>query len=223
MTYGYIQYNNSGYVQIDDTYSNLKEVSSGTAWTGRETYFPDNGKIPLIAFKNTYSVNLFMSLYRVSTSSFIIVTENSTVYPIDYKVYSTTDTPSPAGGYGMRIFNPSGNCLFDSNYGYMGIKYISDITSTLAPADSVNDFNVSSVTHNVGSNGYVFLNGLQGYSSYWYWGEDGSGEVQYALTKVAINTADGNTAYFKRYIDDFIYIRGSPPTIPSQFKLIIGS
>jgi hypothetical protein len=223
MTYGYIQYNNDGYVQIDDTYSNLKEVSSGTLYTGYETYFPGTSSIPLIAFKNTYSVNQFMYLYRVSTSSFIIQAENSAQYPVDYKVYSTTDTPSPAGGYGMRIFNPSGVCLFDSNYGYMGIKYISDITSTLAPVNGVSDFNVTSVTHNVGSNGYVFLNGLQGYSSRYYFGEYDS-QIEYGLTRIAINTADSNTAYFKRFISDQEYSTSTQPDLTtSQFNLIIGS
>lgn len=134
MAYGFYATNSSGFVQIDQDYSNFVLDESGTVaipYTTRIVSIPvtDRGFIPLlflrvqgtqrvIATSKFYSSNIF-ELYTETGLTQNVLVDWFTCTPIDY-------VPPPEAGYGMHVYKSDGSIAFSSNKKYQNIRQIID-------------------------------------------------------------------------------------------------
>lgn len=129
MSYGLNIYNNSNYLQIDESYSNCTLYQSGTAVTGTTVSVPGTPKVPapltkaMIFVRIPYGTCIALYGTRSSTS----FTAKPGVYgqanfTYEYRIFRIASSLNPTTGYGMQVFNSSGNLSFDSGYTYARIQ-----------------------------------------------------------------------------------------------------
>jgi hypothetical protein len=228
MTYGYIQYNDSGLVQIDGTYPNLRLIASGTILTGYIGTYPGTTGEAILAI-GIYSTDKFVTgrLDEHGANTFLIRTEDNSNFSVPYKIFAKTSSIGP-GTMGMRLFDASSNCVFDSNYDYFGIKYIQNI-STVLPAQPSSDYiadGAVAINHYVGENAYVLLGPLQGITGQYVNDYDNyDQEVYYTYQIAAIKHTNYSTVYIKRTDGYGFYRYGANPVWTNSFnaRLMIGT
>lgn len=109
MSYGLRIYNESGYVQIDDTYSNFTVIASGSGASAQEITFPAQARPPLVLISPA-SDGQPLVRWSLQTSSFQVRGGS-----FSYKVLvPTSDIGAGAESYGLRVYNASGGICFDS-------------------------------------------------------------------------------------------------------------
>jgi len=110
MAYGINIVNDSGYVQIDENYSNYSLIASGTAASGTRIYYPSG-----------YSANNAIFMMRGAYGAKIYKYGRDLTYTeirgatFEYKIYGkTTDASQSTSGFGLKVFNSAGACTFNS-------------------------------------------------------------------------------------------------------------
>lgn len=125
MSYGFSAQNQSGYVQIDQDYSNYTVVTTGTlsvagSEAGSAVSFTDRGSAPLV-FAKTAS-NVYVALKDVTNTSATFQTYdtagNYAAATISYMLCWPASTGSAPTGHGLCIYTPSGSVAFDSSRNY---------------------------------------------------------------------------------------------------------
>lgn len=124
-----------GFTQIDDNYENYTLVSQGTATTASafnsyvDIPHPWTSTKPLVFVKNTgsYQVNYIGSsdtttpltvannFYTTSSNTVRISTGQYISGSFEYRIYTKTFATNPTSGYGMKVMDSNGNCVFNSN------------------------------------------------------------------------------------------------------------
>ena len=235
MSYGYSQVNTNGYMQIDDTLQNIRLVASGTGTTDTLIHVSTAFSTKPIIAVGPPAQNSYMSIsqaYLDSGDNTLYFKITSDAYPstlnfnYPYRVYAKIESTSGSTNYGMQVFDSSGNCTFDSNYDFQGIRYISDISSLL-PSMGATDpgTGVVSLTHNVGGTPYVWANQFVMPSGLGFTGYSGSNK-NYCIERVSWNNFNANTIYFKRIpftptVTSSPYVAG-PYNWNPPYKLFLG-
>jgi hypothetical protein len=128
MAYGISVSNVSGYIQIDQDYSNYVTSQTGSiscSTTGTTLTYVDRGVPPMVFVKypsTTHFVgmvdcgrtSLKLQLFGASTTGLV---EYMLAYPINL-------VSPPAAGFGLRVLTASGGVAFDSNWGYPRVSNI---------------------------------------------------------------------------------------------------
>ena len=134
MAYGIQVLNDSGTIQLDENYPNLKLVTHTTGTISPPfNYFDENynhgyanadtsgavGASPIVAFK---AANLPMLQTSSSTAR---IYDSSGSANFEYFVFDAINnyTP-PSGEFGMAVFNSAGNLTYHSSYKYMKVATI---------------------------------------------------------------------------------------------------
>lgn len=115
MSYGLKVHNDSGFEQIDGTYSNYALVASGVAqafsWVSYSLAQP-----PLIfARPVTIPGDVFGKIDHPQRR-FTLHSTNST--SIQYRIYAPANIVSNPGGWGFRVWNSGGALVFNSGHNY---------------------------------------------------------------------------------------------------------
>lgn len=203
MTYGLLVKNSSGYIQIDDNYSNYTLIASGSV-TINESYrnsiriatisFPSQAFPVSVCIGNTGSA-FVACVSRTSTSVGLVA--NATV-TISYRIYGLISAnPGTTSGYGLIVKNGSGGVVFNSNLPYMRIG---QITTSI-----VGNATLPTVTHGYGANFVDITNTGSGiYLFIAQYIEEGS-----HLLGIGIRVANGSWTYGKVYVRAFVGLTGS--------------
>lgn len=166
MAYGIQIQNTNNIVQIDQDYKNYCLTQSGSVTSTTAgvtvTFTTVSGTIPIVAIANVPSGN-YILLTAISATSFTVSSASTTTF--NYKVYSLVDATTLASGFGLRVFNSSSQCVFDSLKTYLRIRYV---TNFLANSITAGVFASASSTASIKTintgipNGYLILNGTYG-------------------------------------------------------------
>ncbi|WP_313392020.1 hypothetical protein [Sphingobium yanoikuyae] len=129
MTYGAAFYNDAQTVQLDDQTPCLSLVARGTLnpWGG--TYFPQisNGQFPMMAIRPT---NISAAIQGCSkdrsTFSWEIATmgsprNNGSNWSIDWYIFDKPNPTPSYSGWGLELYNGSGQVTYSSKQGPMNI------------------------------------------------------------------------------------------------------
>jgi hypothetical protein len=196
MAYGLLVKNSSGYIQIDDNYSNYTLIASGSV-TINESYdrsiriatisFPSQSFPVSVCIGNTGSA-FVACVSRTSTSVGLVASATVT---ISYRIYGLISVnPGTTSGYGLIVKNGSGGVVFNSNLPYMRIGQIT--TST------VGNETLPTVTHGYGANFVDITNTGSGIYMFLAYIEDR--EQSSHLQGIGIRVANGSWTYGKVYV-----------------------
>lgn len=165
MAYGIRIKNSSGEIQIDGDYRNLEYKQGGTGATISHggtgyTYATTIGLtagplVPLVLIRPGTSRFVTLLSYDKSGSDyngFKMTTESGQSDTIDWKCFRETTTNST--GYGMRIFNSSGDAVFHSASEYLKILQVNSIS---LGNPSFSSWPYTDITHSSYSNPYYIL------------------------------------------------------------------
>lgn len=150
--------NASGVIQIDETYSNFILYSSGSIYAGS---ISDGGILYLPLPYTECLVAVGVSGIWVMLEDNAALGSNAVRFIggaayVPYRVYVRATALSPsATNYGFRVWNGSGQLVFDSGLPFMVVKHTATIYGSSLPAYPGTGY---TVWHNV-SNPYVVLNG----------------------------------------------------------------
>ena len=139
MAYGFQSISSGDFVQIDDSYSNFKVVSSGTGTAGYWIAFPAQAHIPLIMIRMT-STNgtIFGALgdpSNIELARFNISSNGSNTF--SYVILAPQNGAVSADPYGLRILDSTSTCVFDSGLLYMELDDVHLISCTSSAPASV--------------------------------------------------------------------------------------
>lgn len=122
--------NDSGTVQIDDHYSNLRLIQKGTVPVGK-TEVAIMGTFPILALRLEQPAGGGLDLYVfqeacVKTGGRWVYTIGTTLGGVAkpgtvVEYYAFDKAPSSASTFGMQTFNSSGELIFDANEKYLKI------------------------------------------------------------------------------------------------------
>lgn len=121
MTAGLQVLNDSGVLQIDETYRNMVVRSHSTfATLGDHTVSLNPGVSPLVAIRSVAAPGMFVKSATLAGSSWSwVVNGIGDVYIFDVP-------PAPSlHGQGLQVFDGAGNISFDSGYDYLKPKFVS--------------------------------------------------------------------------------------------------
>ena len=160
MGYGARILNSSGYVQIDEDYSNYTLIQSGSVtspatWGTTErnpgtVSFPAQSNPVIVCLGTTGSA--YVSVTSVTQSSFSIISDIAVT--VSYRVYALIADASISNGYGLMVRNSSGKNVFHSNANYLRMHQLNFLQQTAAAA-------TSSFGHSFGA-AYVAVTGTWG-------------------------------------------------------------
>ena len=152
MSYGVLVKNSSGYIQIDDNYSNYTLIASGSVGISASTmskvnpatvYFASQSSPVVVCIGNTGGA--VVALLATSASSVQLVSGTNTTVP--YRIYANVaHNPGSTSGYGLVVRNASGQVVFNSNLTYMRVGQLTFST--------VGYYSMPTVYHGYG-NAYV--------------------------------------------------------------------
>lgn len=124
MSYGFRVVNTANTVQVDERFANLALSASGTVYVSGAYDLTVSGVTPLVAIVPTGNSSGRLSITRGrsngdGTFTFRLFTSWFGL-DVDYFVF---DKPATLGsGYGLRVFDASGNVTFDSRLKYMRVQ-----------------------------------------------------------------------------------------------------
>lgn len=152
MSYGILVKNSSGYIQIDDNYSNYALIASGSVWVSASTvtrvnpatvYFASQSSPVVVCIGNTGGA--VVALFAITDSSAQFISNASTTVP--YRIYANVaDNPGSTSGYGLVVRNASSQVVFNSNLTYMRVGQLT--------VSTVGYYSMPTVYHGYG-NAYV--------------------------------------------------------------------
>ncbi len=171
MAYGLRVKNSNGEIQIDGAYRNLCMAQSGSsvAVANDNTaggYYTSIGianspSVPLIVMQPDTDRYCYIFGYNKSGSDFVsfnAVTEFVQSTLINYKVLRAS--VSAGAPYGLKVFDPSSNLVFDSNQSYLKILSVStgitlgDPSYGTYPSTTINHGNISDPFYILSPSGY---------------------------------------------------------------------
>jgi hypothetical protein len=127
MSYGILVKNSSGYIQIDDNYSNYTLIASGSVGVSASTvnqvnpatvYFTDQPSPVVVCVGNTGGA--VVALLTTSSSSVQFVSNANIT--VSYRIYANVaNNPGLISGYGLVVRNASSQVVFNSNLTYMRV------------------------------------------------------------------------------------------------------
>jgi len=157
--FGYRQTNSSGQVQIDQSYQNLVLIASGTTTCGTTVSFAPQTNPPLVAIGVT-SAGCYGVLGLCSTTQFRVDSKGGGDFSFPYRVYAPINTAPAAGTYGMRVFNAAGDRTFDSNFSYLNVRYVAEVSAAQFPsAFQGSGVQALTIGHSVGGSPFAIMNG----------------------------------------------------------------
>lgn len=174
MSYGMTATNLSGFVQVAEPFDNVSVYATGTTstvnyfafgWPG--IYLPSNAPDDLLVFarpslqsgsyKFSLAINRNIVIFGGFTGKgiFFYDTDTNTGQSIDYIILTKSQAmPEPTSGYGLNVYNSSGNLAFTSEYGTSRVYS--------SRTNSITSITFSSVYPNVGGelldNTWVLMN-----------------------------------------------------------------
>lgn len=116
MSYGLLITNDSGYIQIDDTYANFTQIASGSVSTSANVTasfsYPDCGIVPLILI-SPGAWGVCYCNFGISGTSASLRTNAATSFT--YRVLVPTySVGQSSDAWGLRVWRPDGNIVYDS-------------------------------------------------------------------------------------------------------------
>ena len=140
MAYGAKILNSSGYIQIDESYSNYTLIQSGSVYspatwgatnrTPGTVSFPAQSNPVVVCIGTTGSA--YVAVVSVTQSSFSIISDIAVT--VSYRVYALISDTSMASGYGFMVRNASGKNVFHSNANYLRMHQLNFLQQTAAAA-----------------------------------------------------------------------------------------
>ena len=134
MTYGIQVYNASGYVQVDDGYTNYAMVQSGVGTINSKVNTIDLGSaLDSVVFVRLPVGKWFDGVVMAPDGFWATGDPNAGGYSFEYRLYRRNDQITAIDSqYGFRVFRGNGGLVFDSLRNYPRLKSISIIPSTAA-------------------------------------------------------------------------------------------
>lgn len=128
MTYGFRSISSSGYVQIDDTYSNYGLYQAGSVSSvyidaqspNLVVYGCGNDAVLAVQAPVGYSVFGWARASGGTLSAYVCTSPYFTT--VKYRVYSKYSIFGAVSGYGMVINNSSGSRVYDTNHKVMSVS-----------------------------------------------------------------------------------------------------
>lgn len=166
MAYGFSVENQSGFVQVDQDFSNYVLIAEGSASTNTNISYPTQSTPPIIFVGKTPS-NRAVGVQSVRPSSCrlkgfgnsVFNNSSSFDFSISYRIYGlASENVGPASGYGIRVFDGSGSVVFDSNEEFMRVRGVSIFTTNSMPDDYSDINDTVSVNHGLSGSFYVSVN-----------------------------------------------------------------
>jgi hypothetical protein len=124
MSHGIYITNSSGFVLIDQEYSNYRLIQSGTASMESSVSFPAQSNGVAVFVGHTPSSRQ-VSLLSISSSSFVLRGTTSEMnsgnyqqFSISYRVYALISANVPPSSYGLVVNNSAGDRVFTSEAKY---------------------------------------------------------------------------------------------------------
>jgi hypothetical protein len=142
MAFGLRTINDAGFVQIDEEYRNLHVVGTGTGSSSPSGNFNTvaftsiSDCVPLVFARPSSGVEVggFYLIQEYASGTFTpgppfarFVYEATGAF--EWVLCSLTGGGSPAGDYGMQVFDSAGNVAFDSRRQYPQIRSVHGLTS----------------------------------------------------------------------------------------------
>ena len=116
MSYGFQAINQSGYVQIDQDYSNFALYSSGSATTGSIVMAGVDLEECLVFIRLPLNKWAATDAGASFGDRFIIMPEYGTAnFTYEYRIYRYSLALSPSTGYSLQVFRGDGSLCFDGN------------------------------------------------------------------------------------------------------------
>ena len=116
MSYGFQAINQSGYVQIDQDYSNFALYSSGSATTGSIVMAGVDLAECLVFIRLPLNKWAATDAGASFGDRFVIMPEYGTAnFTYEYRIYRYSLALSPSTGYSLQVFRGDGSLCFDGN------------------------------------------------------------------------------------------------------------
>ena len=116
MSYGFQAINQSGYVQIDQNYSNFALYSSGSATTGSIVIAGVDLAECLVFIRLPLNKWAATDAGASFGDRFVIMPEYGTAnFTYEYRIYRYSLALSPSTGYSLQVFRGDGSLCFDGN------------------------------------------------------------------------------------------------------------
>lgn len=230
MTAGLEIYNDAGSLLIDSINSNYSLLASGTAASGTSVSFTTTTVRPLV-FVRFNTPNRFVRISDLTNNSVTFQTydlqegtgnfANPVSGSTEYKVFGIASTLAPSNpGYGLNVFDASGNLIYDSNREVPRIKQV--VTVPALPAVSGgNRASISAITHSQGTNPWMLANSTLNTYGYVFFNDSPGTLSQLLWTAIRSDTNFGNRIMLEAVNGITIGSTGASwPNAPTQVALI---
>ena len=160
MTYGLQIFNDSNFIQIDETYKNYAIDESGSLSVAATTittvsFTSRSSEIPLLFIRNQ-STSTYFLIRGITSSSFVIVVGAACV--IDwFTAWPSNLVPASTENNGLTSYDASGQLIFDSRKQYPQMREIINLGIVTTAAT----FNFSLVPS--GNKPYICANTISGF------------------------------------------------------------
>lgn len=230
MTAGLEVYNESGALIIDSNNPNYSLLASGTASSGSAVSFTSTTVRPLV-FVRFNTPNRFVRISALSNNSVTFQTydlqegtgnfSNPVAGSTEYMVFGIASTLTPSDpGFGLNVFDASGNLIYDSNRVIPRIKQVVTVPALPAVSDG-NRATISAVSHSQGTNPWMLANSTYNTYGYVFFNDSPGTLSQLLWTAIRSDTNIGNRIMLQAVNGITIGSTGSSwPNAPSQIALI---
>lgn len=125
-TFGIQVFNTDGFMTIDENFSTMQVLASGTATSNQMVYFPAQANRPLIMVSVPYGKSFLSAgagdeygygpiITDPNSSFYLYAASGSAAFSYSYKVLTPrTNVGSSGVPWGLRVFRSDGAVLFDS-------------------------------------------------------------------------------------------------------------
>lgn len=139
MTYGFQSRSSGDFVQIDDSYANFRVLQSGTATSNFWVTFPAQSVKPTIMVR--WPAGKYMCLQdaeTITTTRFWAFNPaGGANYVYSYVILIPMAGTVSADPYGLRVFDSSSVCVFDSGLSYMSLDQVNVLDFTLTTFQAI--------------------------------------------------------------------------------------
>lgn len=230
MTAGLEVYNESGALIIDSNNPNYSLLASGTASSGSAVSFTSTTVRPLV-FVRFNTPNRFVRISALSNNSVTFQTydlqegtgnfANPVAGSTEYMVFGIASTLTPSDpGFGLNVFDASGNLIYDSNRVIPRIKQVVTVPALPVVSDG-NRATISAVAHSQGTNPWMLANSTYNTYGYVFFNDSPGTLSQLLWTAIRSDTNNGNRIMLEAVNGITIGSTGASwPNAPSQIALI---
>lgn len=230
MTAGLEVYNDAGALVIDSNNPNYSLLASGTVAAGTAVSFATTTVRPLV-FVRFNTPNRFVRISDLTNNSVTFQTydlqENTGNFanPVsgstEYMVFGIASTLTPSSpGYGLNVFDASGNLIFDSNQKIPRVKEIVVVPALPTVSDG-NRASIAAASHSQGTNPWMLANSTYNTYGYVFFNDSPGTLSQLLWTAIRSDTNAGNRIMLEAVNGITIGSTGSQwPSAPTQIALI---